>query len=128
MLLRKVEEVLPPSYQKWAKPALHHLTHLFAISVAFFLSKTISAIQSALLGGVMAVQALLVLAKSHQLVDGAFDPEKTNVDEAAAYVLAFFGVWWQISHGFGVPFPLNLVTWPISIVETLLASIVGVSA
>ena len=41
----------------------------------------------------------------------------TYADEAVGYGLAAFGFYCQFTWGFGMPFPLNLVMWPFTLVE-----------
>jgi hypothetical protein len=39
--------------------------------------------------------------------------------------IAFCGVYWQVSSGFRLPFPVNVVLFPITIAEKLLVGLVG---
>lgn len=48
------------------------------------------------------------------------DHEKTIIDEVAGYALAVLGLWFQLSSGFGIPFPLNLLLLPFSFAEWFL--------
>ena len=49
----------------------------------------------------------------------------TMLDEYAGWALAALGVYSQVSNAFGVPFPFNLLLWPVSIVETVLVGLVA---
>lgn len=39
------------------------------------------------------------------------------IDEVAGFVLAAIGLYFQLTHGFSVPFLFELVLWPLSIIE-----------
>jgi hypothetical protein len=39
--------------------------------------------------------------------------------------MAFAGVYWQVSAGFRLPFPVNLLLLPLTIAENVLAGVVG---
>lgn len=43
-------------------------------------------------------------------------------------LLALIGIYWQVSSGFSVPFPLNLILLPVTIAENAVILAVGVSA
>ena len=49
-----------------------------------------------------------------------FDPDESYVDEAIGYGLAAFGFGFQFFNGFSLPFPLNLVFLPLTIIEWFL--------
>ena len=42
------------------------------------------------------------------------------VDEALAYVVAACGLYFQLSMGFTVPFPLNIILFPFTLAEWFL--------
>ena len=49
-----------------------------------------------------------------------FDPDESYLDEAVGYSLAAVGFLFQIFNGFSLPFPLNLIFLPLTIVEWFL--------
>ena len=53
------------------------------------------------------------------------DHEDTIIDEIVGYAFAFLGVWFQLSLGFSIPFPLNIVLFPFTIMEYTLMWIVN---
>ena len=74
----------------------------------------IAAVQSALRGGRLAARKTLSYASRHgylhvQDLDG--------LDEIIGYTLALFGFYTQWQWGFALPFPLNLVMLPFTIIE-----------
>ena len=55
---------------------------------------------------------------------GNFNDKDTYVDELAGGILAFIAVVTQLSFGFGVPFPLNIILLPVTFVEWALRFVV----
>ena len=49
-----------------------------------------------------------------------FDPQTTYLDEAVGYSLAAVGFAFQLSCGFSLPFPLNIIFLPLEIIEWFL--------
>ena len=54
------------------------------------------------------------------LIQQPFDPDESYLDEAIGYGLAAFGFLFQIFNGFALPFPLNIVFLPLTIIEWFL--------
>lgn len=48
------------------------------------------------------------------------DHEETIIDEIVGYALAFIGLWFQLSSGFGIPFFLKFFLFPFSMAEWFL--------
>lgn len=46
--------------------------------------------------------------------------EETYIDEAAAFTIAALGVYFQLSHFLSLPFPLNVILFPVSVFEIFL--------
>jgi hypothetical protein len=55
-----------------------------------------------------------VLAKHDQ---GPKDHNDTIADEVASYVFAFLGFYFQYTHMFSAPFPLNILLSPVQFTE-----------
>eukprot|EP00967_Tisochrysis_lutea_P064868 scaffold84154_cov36-Tisochrysis_lutea.AAC.1 len=49
-----------------------------------------------------------------------FDADESYVDEIIAYSLAACGFFFQLTHGFMLPFPLDLILFPLTLVEYFL--------
>jgi hypothetical protein len=47
----------------------------------------------------------------------SIDPDESIIDEVVGYSIAGLGLYWQLSEGFSVPFPLNIILLPASICE-----------
>ena len=91
-----------------------------------YLQMIISAFYSGLRGGKMFADGLIAFLVEKDLMDKVpliqqpFDPDESYLDEAIGYGLAGFGFLFQIFNGFTLPFPLNIVFLPLTIIEWFL--------
>ena len=53
-------------------------------------------------------------------IEPPFDANESFVDEAVGYSLAALGFTFQIFNGFELPFPLNLIFLPLTLIEWFL--------
>mmetsp|Transcript_71314 Transcript_71314/g.133392 ORF Transcript_71314/g.133392 Transcript_71314/m.133392 type:complete len:352 (+) Transcript_71314:64-1119(+) len=113
-----LETLIPEEYKKWTTPILKYLCKSMAISVAWFLQRIISACHSSIRGGLMFARGLLAYLGKANIID--LDHHKTYLDEAVGFGVAFVGFTVQLRYGFALPFPLNLLFFPITICEYLL--------
>ena len=102
-------------YHKWIRPGLNYACKLVAVSIAWTLQRIISAFHSAVRGGQIAGDALVVMLKNAGVL--THGPHDSFADEVVGYLLAFFGLATQIKHAFSLPFPFNLLLLPVSFVE-----------
>jgi len=113
---------LPKPYAKWADLLLSYGIKSCAISIAWVLRRVISSYHSAFRGGLMCSQHLVEYLL-HIGVMSAKDttPEqRTFWAQCVGYALAATGIYFQLSRGFSLPFPLNVILLPFSILEYLL--------
>lgn len=114
-LLDKVKEVLPPKYKQWAPTLIQWACRFIAIMCAWYVQKIISSVQSALRGGLMASQRSLKIARARKWM-----PEvalESLYDDYVGYAIASMGLYFQLRYSFAIPFPLNVVLWPVTILE-----------
>ena len=45
------------------------------------------------------------------------DPKNSQVDEMLGYVVTAAGLWFQLRSGFSLPFPLNVLLLPFTMLE-----------
>jgi len=61
---------------------------------------------------------------AHLFVQGLrsleLDHDKTQIDDALGIAVAAAGFWFQLAHGFMLPFPLSIIFLPLTIVEWIL--------
>jgi len=53
------------------------------------------------------------------------DDHETYLDEIVGFVVAALGLIFQLYYGFRVPFPFNVLLFPINIAEYFLSWVVG---
>lgn len=113
--------LLPKEYHKWINQIVNFTLKAFAVHMAWKLQMAISAVQSGLMGGGLVGAGLIhFMMKTPCMKGRTFDPEKHYIDEALGLPIAFMGIWFQLSHGFSLPFPFNIALLPLTIVEEVL--------
>ena len=75
----------------------------------------VSAVQSAMRGGLMFARGLVKFANKRGLLTTSHD--EMWLDEVGGYSLAALGFYVQWQFGFGTPFPLSLIMLPFDIIE-----------
>lgn len=117
-MLPLLQNCLPDEYKKWAEPVLSYSIKSAAISVAWTLQRIISAFHSAMKGGLMFSRNVMEYLCEMKIV--TINHEDTVIDEIVGYSLTFIGVFFQLRYGFSLPFPLNVLLFPVSLVEYFL--------
>eukprot|EP01031_Cornospumella_fuschlensis_P025734 gene25734-31080_t len=117
-LLPILEGLCPPAYTKWARPMLFYALRAVVISVAWTIQRIISAFHSALRGGLMFSRNILHYLSEMKILH--LKHEDTVLDELVGYGVALVGLLWQLRGGFRLPFPLNVLLLPLSILENVL--------
>lgn len=110
-------------YKRWAGPLIEYTVKSIAISIAWFIQRIISAFHSAIRGGIMFSRNILEYTSEMKILE--LNHEDTFLDEIVGYGVAFLGFWFQISYGFRLPFPLNILLLPISMLEWFLMWVVN---
>lgn len=113
-----VEKLLPPEYRKWAWPLISYSIRSIAISIAWFVQRIISAFHSAIRGGLMFSRNIMKYLTEMNIYK--IRDEESILDELVGYGLAALGLWFQLSMGFAVPFPLNVILFPFTLIEYFL--------
>lgn len=117
-VLPLLEKCLPDEYKKWAQPLLSYSIKSVAISIAWTLQRIISAFHSAMKGGLMFSRNLMEYVSEMNIYK--INHEESYLDEIVGYLMTVVGLYFQLRFGFSLPFPLNILLFPISIVEYLL--------
>lgn len=118
-----LEMAIPSDYKKWAHSVVVCSIKGIALSVAWFVYRIISAFHSAIRGGHMFTTNIFEYL--HKF-GWSIKPNSIRwVDEALAYVVAACGLYFQLSMGFTVPFPLNIILFPFTLAEWFLMWIVN---
>mmetsp|Transcript_6477 Transcript_6477/g.14304 ORF Transcript_6477/g.14304 Transcript_6477/m.14304 type:complete len:102 (+) Transcript_6477:1208-1513(+) len=82
------------------------------MSIAWKIQTVISAFTSALAGGLIISRALVLIR-----FKGAKNHEDTSADEILSYIFGGAGFYFQYTHSFSTPFPLNILLWPVGLAE-----------
>jgi hypothetical protein len=113
-----LKKLMPEEYHKWAPLLIDYTVKTVAITIAWTIQKVISAFHSAMRGGHLAGACLLNVLNKKGFIK--FNDAESSIDEAIGYVLAALGLMFQLRSGFRLPFPLNLLFFPISVCEYVL--------
>jgi len=125
LLAPPLARLVPPEYSHWIAPMLDLTCKTIALSIAWFISRVISATHSATLGGLMAARHMMKFATTRGFIE--LDEQDTMLDEIAGWSLAAAGLYFQLSHYMQLPFPLSVVFFPVSLLETFLQWVVTYS-
>lgn len=110
----------PTAYERWVPVVLGWAIKSFAMSIAWTIQAVISAVASALTGGKMMAEAFFQFCVKQKWDMGGMipaDPSKSYLDEALMYVFAVLGIYFQFRMHFDMPFPFNLILWPLELFE-----------
>jgi len=110
-----VKPHVPAEMHKWVKPGLEYAVKCFSISCAWWLQRYISAFHSAVRGGQIAGECAVDFA--HKLGVINVDSAHTHLDEIVGMAIAALGFMSQISGGFRLGFPLNILLFPLTLCE-----------
>jgi len=119
-LLPLVSPLVDRELRHWVPAALQTATKGFFVALAWMLQTVVSAVQSAMRGGLMFSRGVL----NHLNKQGTtevfgikLEKEHTYLDEVIGYSVAALGFAIQWQWGFSLPFPFNIVMLPFDLVE-----------
>ena len=118
----------------WSISIVESTLTVLAVIFAWYLQMIISAFYSGLRGGRMFSDAFINILHENDLmrflpcIAQPFNPDESVVDEVIGYSLAAFGFGFQILSGFKLPFPLNIIFFPLTIIEWFLRMQISMSA
>jgi len=116
--------LMPKKYHHWIYPVINYTCKAIAITLALILERVISTLQSGIRGGLMFSRRLLKYLNYKNYYK--FDPEKSYLDEFIGWSVAALGVYFQIRNKFNLPFPMNVLCLPLSILEFTLEMLIEV--
>jgi len=115
LLLPLLAQLVPAEYKHWLPLLVQSVAKAVGVSLAWRLQVLVSAVHLALRGGLLFSRGLLRYAKKEGWLPGY--NEDLYWDEAIGYAVAVAGLKFQWTYGFGLPFPVNIVFWPLDVVE-----------
>ena len=107
---------IPKDYHKWIPTIISYVCKSIAISIAWYVQRIISAFHSAIRGGLMCSRGVLAELNKRGIIE--FDEDESYIDEVIGWTLAALGFYFQFTQNFTVPFPLNFLLLPFSMIET----------
>lgn len=110
--------IIPPAYHNWVKLIVAYTCKAIGVSVAWTFQFYQSLIHCAVSGSLIFSRALVSYLYENGKI--AVDNDKTNMDEAIGWALAFASILFQATFGTSLPFPLNILLFPLRIVENSL--------
>jgi len=125
-LLPMVTAALGEDLAHWSKTLIESSLTFFSVIIAWWIQTIISAFYSGLRGGKMFADGLVAILNDKNLIQHVpliaqpFDPDESYLDEVVGYTVAALGFAFQLFNGFALPFPLNIVFLPLTIVEFFL--------
>jgi len=117
-LVPALAQVVPPAYHKWINPLINCGCKVLACTIAWWIQQVLSTAQTGVRGGLLFTRSLMRLAIDRKIMN--IDPDDSMLDEISGWTLALVGVYFQLSQGFMLPFPFNIVLLPLSIIEWIL--------
>lgn len=118
-----ISTVLPSKYHQWISPVINLVCKSVAITIAWYIQSVISAVESAIRGGLMFSRRMLKFANNRGYIK--LDEDDTYLDEVVGWALAAIGIYFQVKNLFGLPFPLNLLLFPVNTFESTLRWIIA---
>lgn len=112
-----IKPAFPKEYHKWVPVTLNWIVKAIAMSIAWYIQTVISALSSAMRGGLIVSRALMKLAVKKGWEFVPKNHEETNLDEYIAYGMCALGFYFQFSMNFEVPFPFNILLMPFELAE-----------
>jgi len=119
-LTEHITAATPPEYRKWVPIVIGWICKSISMSVAWYAQTIISAVTSALAGGLLATRALMSILSQKGITFGGYIPDNhldTSKDEMVSYAFAAAGCYFQFKNGFGLPFPFNIIFMPLGWAE-----------
>ena len=115
-----IEMATPTQYKRWVPVVLGWLIKSIAMSIAWSIQTVISAVTSALTGGQMMGSAFYDFCLYRKwTLGGMIPPNQADsfLDEGLMYLFAALGIYVQFKMQFDMPFPFNLILWPLELFE-----------
>lgn len=123
-----LQYALPDDYDKWVPVISRYGFRYLGISMSWILMRVITAVFAALKGSELSLLGIIGYLENFGYVErGTFKKGNPAVVGAWA-LLAMVGAYLQISSGFTLPFPINLLFFPLTVLEQFIIFAVGTSA
>jgi len=116
---------VPKDYEKWIPVIISYGCKMIGVWVAWTIQRVISAFYSAIRGSQMFVGALFAFLSRNGYP--SLEPGSPLIMAATGF-LAWIGFAWQLQSGFRLPFPLNVIMFPLTLLEWFVMWMVAVES
>mmetsp|Transcript_9780 Transcript_9780/g.25285 ORF Transcript_9780/g.25285 Transcript_9780/m.25285 type:complete len:422 (-) Transcript_9780:341-1606(-) len=114
-----LNHVMPADTEHWVPVMIDTFVHIVALVLAWYLQMVMSAVTSGLRGGTIAARAFLEFANERGWKK--LDDEATSLsDETIGMIIAAGGICFQLLNNFALPFPANIILFPLTLVQWVL--------
>lgn len=127
LLSPALDHLLGQDLSHWTSTIIRTIINVICITIAWFAQQVISMYYAALRGGRMFGVGVLLLVhdngwdtKLPERMRSWFDPDQSYLDEILGFGLAAGGMVFQSLSLFTIFFPLNIVLFPLTIIEWFL--------
>jgi len=128
-----LEKAIPEGYHKWVPVIVSYSCKLVGVSIAWYIQRVISAFYSSIKGANMAAAGLAVYLARRGGAAGDIAKKIGDGKESRSMVflvltsfVAYIGFSWQLGSNFALPFPLNVVLFPLTLAEYFITWFVAV--
>jgi len=115
VLVPVLVRVMPEDYHPWIEVIINTICKSIAISIAWTIQRIISAFHSAIRGGLMFGRG--IISYLHNAGWLSYDHEESIIDEIIGWSTAAAGFYVQFQLRFSLPFILNIILWPFTVIE-----------
>jgi len=115
LLLPLLSHMVPSEYAHWLPLLVHSVAKAVGVSIAWRLQVLVSSVHLALQGGLLFSRSLLRHAKQKGFLPSY--NEDHYWDEVLGYAVSVAGLHFQWQYGFALPFPFNIIFFPLNLVE-----------
>ena len=119
-----LDPLVPVSLLKWKPYIFSYGSKLIAISLAWRMSKILAAIHSSWRGGFLCARFVLNYLHHFNYLSRPLRRD-LHMDMILGITIAALGLWFQFSTRLTLPFPLNIVLFPFTVMELVLTWIVN---
>ena len=124
----QLEELLPAEYEQWAAPTIKYAINFVVLVLSYCLFRILAVLHATLRGSQMAAHGLLrYLVRNNmapQLVDSMKKAQSGVVFDGVVAAIALLGFVFQWYFEFDLPFPLNWLLMPLTIVEYIVSGVI----
>ena len=118
-----VRDNVSEEYRKWIPFVVKYASRMIAVTVAFMIQRVLASWHSAMRGAQLLLRGAIGYCLKHgHLTEEqvAHVPEGSRNFDVVVIGIAVVGFLWQLRSGYRLPFPLNVLLLPVSIVENAL--------